>query len=40
MLLVEAPRLVPLNLSYQVYCSPMRVLNHGQPGEKLLMNGI
>jgi hypothetical protein len=39
-LLLEALTLVPLTFSYQVYCNPMRVLNHGQPGEKLLMNGM
>src|SRR5262249_55505221 len=31
---------VPPNCWYQVYCSPIRALNHGHPGEKLLMNGM
>jgi hypothetical protein len=39
-LLLDAPALVPLAFSYQVYCSPMRALSHGQPGAKLLTNGI
>ena len=39
-LLALAPKLVPLNSVYQVYCNPTRVLNHGQPGAGLLMNGM
>ena len=36
MLLALAPTEVPLNSVYQVYCSPMRALNHGHPGAWLL----
>ena len=40
MLLALAPTLVPSNWLYQVYSSPMRALNHGQPGAVLLINGM
>src|ERR1700688_4125825 len=39
-LLALAPAVVPLNLLYQVYCRPMRALNHAHPGAELVPNGM